>query len=227
MEKKIRWACLASGGGSTFEAMVGAVRTGLVQGIEPALLVYSKTGIGAIQKAGTLRIESVLVPAAGVESGLLEILRNKQIDLVTQNGWLVRTPNSVVDEYRGRIFNQHPGHTELAGGQGMYGLRVHAAMCLWSWFNPVIRDTYAVVQRVGSNYDSGEVVDWESLPIGNRDDVLGLAQRLLPIEHRLNIRLLQKYVDETVNGKPLPDFVYDPRVRDCIHRLAIAKYPKG
>ena len=46
-----RIASLVSGGGTTNDAILGAIQGGTLTGIEPGLLVASKHGIGAIDKA--------------------------------------------------------------------------------------------------------------------------------------------------------------------------------
>lgn len=117
--------------------------------------------------------------------------------MVTQNGWLPKTPAMVIDAFPGNIYNQHPGPVPEFGGKGMYGRRVHAAVLLFKRLTKSDQMwTEAVVQRAAYKFDSGIVVKSQRVEILPKDTVDDLQQRVLPVEHELQIQLL----DDVVNG---------------------------
>src|SRR3989344_4544644 len=154
--KMKKWASFVSGGGTTTAAIFDAIIDGRLRGIKPTLLVASKAGIGAIEKVRE-RIsvygkqfdmtEDDIVVAERRELGdkawtdkLYSACFERGVDVITQNGWLPKTPEDVIRVVNGNIFNQHPGpldpgyELDFGGGGalGMYGRRVHCARLLFA-----------------------------------------------------------------------------------------------
>lgn len=200
-----RWASLISGGGTTMQEMVSACQSGRVP-MEIACIIVSNQEAGGIEKAMRLGIpgkDIVVVDPNNFRDGdgmvdqesfgnaLLKELRPRGVTVVTQNGWLPLTPPHVISEFSGVIFNQHPGPVPEFGGKSMYGKRVHAARL--GFAQRVGRDfwTEAIAQRVAVDFDQGAVVRSERVDILSGDTAEVLQQRVLPVEHRVQIALLQ------------------------------------
>lgn len=132
------------------------------------------------------------------------------------------------------MVNQHPGPLDSGrpdfGGQGMYGLRVHAARLYF--VQMVNRDywTEATAQRVASEYDKGAVLLAERVPILKNDTPETLQQRVLPVEHQVQIRTLKAFSEGNiplfVREQPLI-FPGEEKILEEAKKLAIEKYPKG
>lgn len=225
-EGKLRIGLLISGGGSTAEAVIKACSEGRIFGIEPAVVISSRPDASGIQKVQALRVKTLVVQPRGYRTTeafgeqLLSTLKMASVDLVSQNGWLVKTPSNVIGEYEGRIINQHPGPLDPGridfGGQGMYGTRVICAQLAYQW---ITREktpwTESTIHYVSEEYDQGNlirVIRMETLspPRSVTVDELGkepqnlieatrrVQAQLLPFEHRNIIAVLQCFAEGQV-----------------------------
>src|SRR5687767_10128418 len=107
---KERWASLISGGGTTMFEMAQAVRRGEIN-IEIACVIASTPEAGGLAKAQSLGIPMEIVDprhfvgADGkvdlYEFGVanLQVLRKYSATVVTQNGYLARTSDVVIDAF--------------------------------------------------------------------------------------------------------------------------------
>lgn len=224
---ELKWASFVSGGGTTMQEMDLSIKRGEVQGVKLELVVSSSPRAGAIRRAQELGLEPgqivIINPKDftgedgeidqdGFGKAILTTLKEHDIDFFTQNGWLKRTPDRVIEEFEG--FNQHPQRSDIFGGSGMHGLRPHAARLYYAQmaaeFNPKAEP---VVQRVGSEYDSGEVVIFDRVSISPEitgEEIVNfgagaLQKHVLPFEHQLNIELLKQMSAGTVHGVSLPE----------------------
>lgn len=211
-----RLASLISGGGTTMEQIVRASQNGHIPSLAIACIVASTPEAGGIARARTLGIPAkdiVVVNPRDFRTSehtidrtafgecLLSVLRDHGATVVTQNGWLPLTPRSVIQAYRGKIFNQHPGPPEDFGGKGMYGLNVHAAVLQFYRMVGRIMSgawTEIVAHHVDEGVDTGQVVRAAPIAIRPEDSPEELQQRALPIEHMLQIQLLRDIVRGTV-----------------------------
>lgn len=231
-----RLASLVSGGGSTMEEIAKAARSGEIPDLELACVVASRADAGAVARARALGIpEKDIVVVSRRTHGeafarvLLETLGERGVTVVTQNGWMVKTPEEVIAAYEGRIFNQHPGSPEDVGGQGMYGKRVHAAMVLFRKRTKRALATAMIAQRVHTEYDRGAVVQRTYVPVEDDDTPETLQARALPVEHAVQIALLQDFVRGTLRDLP-PESVARPEEQELLEeckREAMALYPRG
>ena len=203
-----RLAMLISGGGTTMAAILEACKGGgsLHGLIEPALVIASRPdirGIARAKEAGLTENQvQVCIPRSFPSYQdfgffLLCHLQNWSVDLVGQYGWLPKTPVNVIETYKGRIINQHPGPLDTGrldfGGEGMYGRRVHCARLYFARQSGLPRDqfTEATAHLVTEAFDQGGVIAHKRIPILPSDDVITLQERVLPVEHQLQIETLE------------------------------------
>lgn len=237
-------ALLISGGGTTMEAIIKATKSGVLLGVEPVLVIASRSDAGGIEKAKALGIKDedivVLKPKDFETSELfgeaiLEECKKRNVEFIGQYGWMVKTPLSVCEAYKGKIVNQHPGPLDLAGhgdfgGAGMYGMRVHEARL--QFVKMVNRDfwTEATCHRVTANFDEGVIVKRKQVPIFQNDTAEILQARVLPVEHEVQIEALKDFMNNTVTEfkreTPLVLPGEEEILEEC-KKNAIAKYPKG
>ncbi|MBI2051928.1 hypothetical protein HYT33_04170 [Candidatus Roizmanbacteria bacterium] len=177
-EGDIRAAIFISGSGTTAEAVIRACQEGMIERIQPIAVVSSRPDAKGLVKAEKLGVPTHVVQRKHYETpedfgdALLKLLKNLDVDFISQNGWLVFTPCNVVSEYPGRIINQHPGPLDPGGGigkndrgydfggRGMYGARVICSRLAYSW---VMQDDYwteATVHFVTEDdeYDQGDII---------------------------------------------------------------------
>lgn len=195
--------------------------------MEVACVVTSNPYAEGVGKALRLRIPQKDIIAGG---DFLEELQKREVTVVTQNGWLPKTPEKVIDVFPGKIFNQHPGPVPEFGGAGMYGRRVPAAVLLFTRMTKREPWTQVVVQRVHYDWDQGVVVGSKRVPILPSDTVEDLQKRILPVEHRLQIELLKQVAEGKVIEIAARESLVKPDQEETLKlakRMARLLYPKG
>lgn len=239
-----RLATLISGGGTTMQEIVRACQAGEIP-MDVVCVISSTPTAGGIDKARKLGIpdkDIVVVDPNNFrgedkkvdqeEFGLqiLKELRERGVTVVTQNGWLPLTPEHVIDEYPETIFNQHPGPVPEFGGQGMYGRRVHAARLLFIRMTKRDYWTEAIGQRVHRDYDQGAVVKSAQIDILPEDTADDLQQRVLPVEHRVQIDLLKDIAKGDIREVTTRETLVRPGEEQILFlakRVARMLYPHG
>lgn len=240
-----RLAILISGNGTTMEAIVKAWKRGEIP-LDIACIISSNPTALGIEKAKRLGIPEKDIVIVNPEkyrnekgkvdqdrfgSQILNELQKRKVTVVTQNNWMPLTPKVVIEAFRNKIFNQHPAPTPEFGGKGMFGKRVHAAVLL---FNRLIKRpeqwTEAIAQRVATEFDQGAVVKSVKIPILPDDTVDMLQQRVLLIEHELQIELLNDIVKGKVADFVNRDSIVRPGEEEILEQVkTISKllYPRG
>jgi phosphoribosylglycinamide formyltransferase-1 len=219
--KPLRLGVFISGGGTTLEAILRAVRTGRLRHVLPVLVVSSRPDAGGIARAlkhGMRQKDVVTITKrdfsdeAAFGDAILRECESRKIDAIWQCGWSVLTPKAVVQRYHRHIFNQHPGPLDPGnpdfGGQGMRGLAVHEAVLRFAKAVPRFTTTEATVHRVTEEYDKGNVVGRWPLPLQTGDTAETLAARLLTREHSLILDTIQEFalerrIAEQTRSRPL------------------------
>jgi len=189
VSRPMRVGVLASGSGSNLQALLDRFNLGDDSWARVAIVVGSRSGIGALDRARTAAIPVAIVPPPGPDSPvrpeadaayLLERLKAAGVELVVLAGYLRLIPQEVVRTYRGRMINIHPALLPSFGGQGLYGRRVHEAVLATG-----CRVTGVTIHFVSEEYDRGPIVAQWPVPVFEDDDVPALAARVLRVEHRL------------------------------------------
>jgi phosphoribosylglycinamide formyltransferase 1 len=236
---RIKWCSMISGGGTTMEAMLKEIQSGRLYKFTPALIIASSDDAGGIEKAramGVSRDNIVVIHSRDFDSAkafgeaLLLALRQHEIEVITQNGWMLKTPSNAIDAFLGKIFNQHPGPTPDFGGKGMFGRRVHCARLLFARMTGRASWTEAVAQRVAYQYDEGAIVKSRIVGIHKGDTVEELQARVLPTEHEVQILMLEDFgnnnLKEITREHPLVLPEEEPVLAEA-KRIACLLYPNG
>ncbi len=241
---KERLATLISGGGTTMQEIIKACQSGEIP-MDVACVISSTPTAGGIEKARRLRIpdkdvvvidpddfrgDDKKVDPEGFGLKILKELKKRGVTVVTQNGWMPLTPEHIIDEYSDTMFNQHPGPVPEFGGRGMYGRRVHAARLLFTRMTKRDHWTEAIAQRVHRDFDSGAVVKSTRVDILTDDTVDDLQQRVLPVEHRVQIDLLKDVASGNIREITTKEMLVRPgeeQVLILAKRMARFLYPHG
>ena len=243
MNNELRLALLISGGGTTAEAIIRACSMGKLTGITPVLVIASREGIAGIErviKAGMEEKNVIILNPKNFESSLAfgdAIVRaclERDVNIIGQYGWLCKTPANVIVEFEGRMINQHPGPLDPGfqdfGGTGMYGKRVHAArLCFVKKTNKDFW-TEATSQKVAIEYDGGAILNKKQVPILPDDTPETLANRILPVEHEVQIETLENFARGESKEIVREERLVRPgeeKILDECKTEAIKNYPKG
>lgn len=236
-------ALLISGGGTTATAVIRAALENRLRGVTPACVIASSPeakGIERVAQAGLPKNAVFVIQPKGYQTrdlfgeAILKVCRERGVDLVCQYGWHFKTPSNVIAAYQDRMINQHPGPIDPGrpdfGGKGMFGRRVHAARMYFVRQTNREFWTEATAQRVAEEYDLGEVLNKTVVPILPDDDPQSLHERMLPIEHQVQIATLQDFADDDLHPlKRLEPLIRpgEEKILEESKRIAAILYPNG
>ena len=170
-----RVAVLVSGGGTNLQALLESERRGENPNGKIVLVVASKPGVYALERAANFGVESAVVSrkdyadSAAFDTALLEVLQSHQIDVVVLAGFLSVLGPSVIAAYPMRILNIHPSLIPSFCGPGYYGLRVHEEA-----LKRGVKVTGATVHFVNEECDGGPILLQKAVEVlpGDTPEVL-------------------------------------------------------
>lgn len=181
----LKFAVMASGGGTDFQSLIDAVRDGRINA-EICCLVASKPDIYAIERAkkAGIPVEVVRKKAFGsmdeFDEAILGTLRRYEADFAVLAGYLSIIGSKTIEAYRNKIINIHPALIPSFCGMGMYGSRVHEAVIEYG-----VKFSGATVHFVNEEADAGPIILQETVPVLENDTPEELAARVLKTEHKI------------------------------------------
>ena len=185
----LKIAVLVSGGGTNLQAILDAQAAGAISHGRVSLVVASKPGVFALERAEKAGVETAVVrrrdypDADAFDAALLDTLQSHGVQLVVLAGFLSILGPSVIAAYPDRIVNVHPSLIPSFCGEGFYGLRVHQAALARG-----VKVTGATVHLVNEICDGGRI----------------LLQKAVEVQPGDTPEFLQKRVMEQAEWKLLP-----------------------
>ena len=171
---------LVSGGGTNLQALLDAQAAGSLSSGRIALVLSSKEGAYALERAGRAGVETAVVPRKAYpdtgefDRAILRELREHRIDFVVLAGFLSILGPGVIGEYRDRIINVHPSLIPSFCGAGFYGLRVHQAALDYG-----VKVTGATVHLVNEVPDGGKILLQKAVEVREGDTPEILQKRVM------------------------------------------------
>ena len=176
----VRTAVLVSGGGTNLQALLDAGARGELPHCEIALVVSSKPGVYALERAEKAGVPAVVVARkaysglADFDRAVLRVLREHKIEFVVLAGFMTIFGAEFVSAYRDRIINVHPALIPSFCGKGMYGLRVHQAA-----LDCGVKVTGATVHLVNETPDGGRILLQRAVDVLDGDTPETLQRRVM------------------------------------------------
>ena len=173
-------AVLVSGGGTNLQAILDAEARGENPHGKVTLVVASKPGVYALERAAGAGVESTVVcrkdyaDSEAFDAALVRVLQEHNIDVVVLAGFLSVLGPSVIEAYRDRILNVHPSLISSFCGPGFYGLRVHEAALARG-----VKVTGATVHLVNEECDGGPILLQKAVDILPGDTPETLQKRVM------------------------------------------------
>ena len=165
-----------TGGGSGFENMVNAIRSGILNADITAVVSNHENG-GVREKADRLGIKFIYFPAPWSKENYQELTRD--VDLVCLSGWL----KLVTGLDPKKTINIHPGPLPKFGGAGMYGHFVHEAV-MEAFKKGEVTHSAVSMHFVTEKYDEGPLFFSQPVEIFPDDTPETLAKRVNEAEHK-------------------------------------------
>lgn len=184
--KKKRLAVLASGSGSNLQAIIGAIKNKNLENAEISTVISNKENAFALERAKNNNIDCIFLDPKSFPTNedfdkkIVEILKDKKIDLVILAGYLKILTNSFINAFENRIINIHPSLLPAFGGKGMYGKKVHEEV-----IKSKVKESGCTVHYVTLGIDEGPIICQKKIPVLPNDTVDTLASRVLEEEHNL------------------------------------------
>ena len=181
-------AVFASGGGTNLQALLDAFGAdgSPDDSCRIALVVSDRPEIGALDRAARFGVPTAMIRPKDYDGldafgeALLATLGQHDIDFIALAGYLKLIPENVVQAYRNRIINIHPGPLPGFGGSGMWGHHVHEAV-----IKANVQVSGPTIHFVDERYDTGPIIAQWPVPVFSDDTPDSLAARVLKYEHRL------------------------------------------
>ena len=172
---KANIAVFVSGGGTILQALLNAERDGIIESGEIKLVVASKEGVYALERAEKAGVPHLAVQRKdfpsqeAYEDKLLEVLASYDIDMIVLAGFLSILSSHFTEKYPYRIINVHPALIPSFCGKGYYGLKVHEAALSYG-----VKVTGATVHYVNEVPDGGQIIFQKAVDVlpGDTPEVL-------------------------------------------------------
>jgi phosphoribosylglycinamide formyltransferase 1 len=195
----LRAAVLVSGGGSNLEAILMAWKAGELPRVAMALVLSNRADAFALTRAKNHGVEQVLVESksfaddALFQDAVLHALVKANIDVIFLAGYLKRIGPKIIQRFKGRILNIHPGLLPKYGGAGMYGHHVHDAV-----LKSGDKESGCTVHVVDEEFDHGPILAQVRVPVKPGDTAETLAARILEQEHQLYPRVIREFTEKLI-----------------------------
>lgn len=179
MSKK-RIAVLVSGGGTNLQALIDAEKTGMFGESKISLVLASKDGVYALDRAKNHGIASRVLARKDFDSiraysrALADVLTEEKIDLVVLAGFLTIIDEQVYEAFPNKIINVHPALIPSFCGKGYYGLHVHEAA-----LEKGVKVSGATVHIVTPECDAGPIILQKAVAVMENDTPETLQRRIM------------------------------------------------
>lgn len=175
-----RIAVLVSGGGTNLQSLIDARERGLLKSGTLTLVVSSKAGAFALERAERAGIPAETVERAkhasreSYEEKLLALLAKHRIDVIVLAGYMMILSAAFVSQYPDRILNVHPSLIPAHCGKGYYGIKVHEAVLAAGE-----TVTGATVHMVNEVPDGGRILMQKEVAVQPGDTPQTLQRRVM------------------------------------------------
>ena len=169
-------AILVSGGGTNLQALIDAEKRGELGAGKITLVIASKPGVYALERAANAGIEGRVLARKDYDSiadyskALADEMTAAGIDLVVLAGFLTIIDEQVYNAFPNKILNVHPALIPSFCGKGFYGLHVHEAALAKG-----VKVSGATVHIVTPECDAGPIVLQKAVEV-KQDDTPEILQ---------------------------------------------------
>ena len=161
-------------------ALHEAVRAGKIPNTEIAVVISDKADAPGLALASERGIETVVIERKGRkredhEKEIVEILRERRVDLICLAGYMRLLSPCFIEAFKGRILNIHPSLLpSFAGLDAQRQALEHG-----------VKFSGCTVHFVDETLDGGPIIAQRVVPVLEGDTVDTLSARILEQEHQL------------------------------------------
>lgn len=188
-------AVLVSGGGTNLQALIDYEKSNNDCPYKISCVLSDHKDAYALERAKLAGIESFIVSPYAVmgkelakaasreekriqvSNKVLEICKEKNVQIIVQAGWLTVLSGAIIEEYKEKIINLHPALLPKFGGVGMWGHHVHEAVLASDE-----KESGCTVHIADSGCDTGRILVQKKVAVEKGDTVDSLYARIAPKE---------------------------------------------
>ena len=185
---------LVSGRGTNLQSVIDAIESGDIQNAEIACVISDKADAFALKRAKKHNIEGIFVDPKDFSSRqefddkVLEILKNKETDLVLLAGYLRIISDSLILAYKNKMINIHP--SLLPSFKGLHAQK--------QAIEYGVKYTGCTVHFVEPELDSGPIIFQRVVPVMENDTAETLADRILIEENKAYRDAVKLFVEKKI-----------------------------
>lgn len=159
--------------------------------INVSMVISNNQNAYVHQRANALNIPSYSFTKEEIMEGtpLLELLSDHNIDYIILAGFLLKVPNTLLENFPKRIINIHPALLPKYGGKGMYGDIVHKKAIEMG-----DKKSGITIHFVNDKYDEGEIIFQESCDILPEDTFEDVAEKVHKLEYAHFPRIIENII---------------------------------
>jgi phosphoribosylglycinamide formyltransferase 1 len=198
-------AVFASGNGSNFAAIAGAIKKGKLR-VKLSLLVCDNPAAFVIKRAQRARVKIALVKRedfsskADFEKMIIKQLKSNHIGLIIMAGFMRMLGKELLKGYKNRILNIHPAL--LPSFKGASGIK--------DAFDYGVKVTGVTVHFVDELMDHGPIILQALVKIEERDTLASLEAKIHKAEHRLYPLAIKLFAEGRLKIKGRRVKVFNP-----------------
>jgi phosphoribosylglycinamide formyltransferase-1 len=189
-------AIFASGSGTNAENIITYFSTRNTAKV--AIILSNKRDSFVLERATKHNIRSVFFDRKEfyITGKVLRYRQLYKIDFIVLAGFLWLVPESILEQYTGRIINIHPALLPKYGGKGMYGEYVHRLVLANGE-----KESGISIHVVNKLYDKGDIIFQAKCKVDKSDTEESLAEKV----HALEYQHYPKVIEDIV--VKLPEFL--------------------
>lgn len=152
------------------------------------LVLSNKKNAKVLERAKKLNVPSFSFTKEELcdSNKIVTILKNEAPDIVILAGFLLKFPESILNEFPNKVINIHPALLPKYGGKGMYGMHVHESVVA----NNEI-ETGITIHYVNENYDEGAIIFQKSFQLSENETAETVAHKI----HKLEYEFFPKVIE--------------------------------
>jgi phosphoribosylglycinamide formyltransferase-1 len=188
MTKK-RLAIFASGNGTNADAIMAHFKDNDYISVE--LLLTNNPNAYAIERARKFGVLCKVFTKQDFEmENVGEWLRDSgRITHIALAGFLWLIPENLLKAFPNKIINIHPALLPKYGGKGMYGMKVHEAVCANKELTSGI-----TIHLVNDRYDEGEILAQQTVDITPTDTPQDIADKVHMLEYKYYPLVIESWI---------------------------------
>lgn len=189
-------AVFASGSGTNFETILSHIEDGSLH-VNCACLIVDKENAYARTRANNHHIEEYYFNPkaydgkAAYESAILEVLKEKKVDLIVLSGYMRFIGHTLLSAYPNRIINLHPAY--LPEFPGAHSIK--------DAYDAKVSQTGVTVHFVDEGVDTGPIIRQERIAIDPSWDLETLEEHVHAMEYQLFWQVIEQVANKIEEEK--------------------------